>query len=135
MRSRAGAENSSGTQGMNQAFHSRPDPGSSGVRSGTLIPRASCSPVVLVVAPEPVRLRSLLIAPRRGAVQQEVVTHRRLQPARRAHVGAIDDAVGERVRAQARALGYVSRRVRSGRLGHLLDGRRNLALQERLELL
>src|SRR5688572_16901028 len=100
----------------------------------------SCRPsgiglLVLVVAPEPEWPRATFVPPHRGAVQEEVVTHRRLESARRGHIGAVNDAVRELVRAQPRRLGDVSGRVRSGRLRHLLDGWGNLARQERLHLL
>src|SRR5947209_653338 len=103
-------------------------------RAGSSRP-AERKALVLVVAPEPEWPRGTLVPAGRGAVQEEVVTHRRFEPARRGHVGAMDDAVRELVGAEPRRLGDVSGRVRSGPLCHLLDHWRDLALQERLELL
>src|SRR4029077_11902479 len=96
---------------------------------------ASALGLVLVVAVKPELDRATLIAPNRGAIEQEVVAHGRLEAARSAHVAAVDDAVLERVCAQARRLGAVTARRRSGSLRHLLDDWGNITLEEWLELL
>src|SRR4030088_1149718 len=96
---------------------------------------ASCSPLVLVAAVEPERPRAALIASDRSTVQQGVVTHGRLEPAPGGRVGAVDHAVRELVRAQPGLLGEVPGRIGCARLRILRDGLRQLALEERPQIL
>src|SRR3989442_9376781 len=90
--------------------------------------------LVLVVTAHPERARFALVATLRCAVQQSVVGHRGLEAAGCGHVGPVNDPVRERVRAQARAFGDVPDDVRPAHARVLLDGGRDLALQERSQL-
>src|ERR671912_4101 len=89
------------------------------------------SRLILVVAAQPEVRLTFLVPPHRRPVEQAVVPHGELDPTRAGHISAVDDPVRKRVRAQARPLRDVGRRLRAARLGYLLDGRGYLALQER----
>src|SRR5205823_2530110 len=90
---------------------------------------------VLVVTAHPVRPRVALVATLRRTVEQRVVGHCGLEAAGGADVGPVDGPVRQRVRAQAGSFGDVAQHARSAHLRVLLDGGRDLALQERLQLL
>src|SRR5919202_2284120 len=91
--------------------------------------------LILVVAAQPEVRLTFLVPPHRRPVEQAVVPHGELDPTRAGHISAVDDPVRKRVRAQARPLRDVAHHVHAARLGHLLDGRGYLALQERSQLL
>src|SRR5216117_4217867 len=71
----------------------------------------------------------------RRPVEQAVVGHRRLEPARRGDIGPVDRPVRERVRAQPRSLRDVAGDVGPRTLSHLFHGGGNLALEEGPQLL
>src|SRR2546423_14675154 len=89
---------------------------------------------VLVVAAEPELRLALFVASQGSAVQEAVVGHRRLEAARRRHIGPVDDPVGECVGAQSRPFSDVSAGVGAAGGRQMADGGRDLALQERLQL-
>src|SRR2546429_5369768 len=91
--------------------------------------------LVLVVSAEPVLELSFLVAPARSPVEQPVVGHRGLEAAGGRDVGPVDGAVLLCVRAQAGTLRDVAGDVSAAGVRHLLDDRRDLAFQERLQLL
>src|SRR5438093_4919560 len=82
----------------------------------------------------PERHVGALVATLRGAVEQGVVGHRELEAARGRHIRAVDGPVRERVHAQARPLRDVAAGTRTAHLRVLYNGDRDLALQERLQL-
>jgi hypothetical protein len=59
---------------------------------GASPPNALAEPVLVVTA-QPELVLALLLATHRRAVEQPVVRHRWLEPARSGHVGSVDDAV------------------------------------------
>src|SRR5277367_2514686 len=90
--------------------------------------------VVLVVAADPHRLRALLVAAPRRAVEQAVVGHRGLEAARARHVRPVDDAIRARVHAHTRSLGYVTACIGPAHARVLLDGDWDIPFQERFQL-